>query len=157
MRLALAASVWRQELRLYAPGLVILITMAENGRRPMADLNDDNHSFWFPKSLGIIGLVIGSAAFGVAAAFSSTSLPFFVALSAAVITMLVGATWPWRTRKLLWLTLAIITAAHVVLLLYAPFPEEVSFGFMFTPLVVIDVLVSWQLVVTVLKLSDFGK
>jgi hypothetical protein len=107
-----------------------------------------------PKPLLFVGLSIGLLVFLISSKFSSSSLPFFAMLTIGVITLLIGLTWQLRSRRLLWLMLLIVLAVHAGALWIIPWPHEVSYGIAFAPILLLDILIFWRLIIAVLKITD---
>jgi hypothetical protein len=120
----------------------------------MTESNDVYADFSPPKYLGLVGSIIGIGAFCAVAALSNSSAPFFAAMSVAVITMLIGLTWPLRARPLLWVLMALIALIHIAALLLIPFPEKVSYGLLFAPLFGLEIFALWRGTIGILKMAD---
>lgn len=107
-----------------------------------------------PKYWIMIGMILTVVTFCIAARFVDNSMPFFAALASGVLWLLISVTWHLRHRTLLWLQLTIVAVLHAIFLAVIPWPENVSFGLLFTPLVALDALGCHKIIIYTLKKYD---
>jgi hypothetical protein len=120
----------------------------------MKDDVDIYSEFDPPTFIAPVGLFVGFFVLFVGSKFSESSAPFFAALSVGVVSMLIGATWPLRNRKMLWILIILVSLFHIIFIILTPFPARVSYGIVFTPVVALDAFLCWKLIVAILKLTD---
>ena len=120
----------------------------------MEDETDIYNEIDPPKQLFAIGTVAVLVVFIVTTCIREDAAPLFAAFSAGVLCLLLGLTWQLRRRKMLWVILTGIGLLHVAAITMVRFPERISYGVLFAPLVCLDTYIFWKLTVSVLKVLD---
>ena len=110
-----------------------------------------------PRYSGFIVPLLAGIAFTLSSTLSSTSAPFFVAASVAIVSMLIALTWPMWTRPLLWFLIITVGGFHALGLATIPLPQKASYGMAFLPVAAIEMLLSWKVVVGIIRYVDRRK
>ena len=82
---------------------------------------------------------------------SESSLPFFGAMSVALIYVDVAVTRSWRTHFLYWPIILVLTSFHIIAILMIHWPTKISFGVMFMPLFLVDLFAMLKIQSVVLR------
>ena len=104
-----------------------------------------------PDKISWIAISSGLIAYTIASYLSRTSAPFFVAMSVVVITLLIGLTWRFRNLIRYWFIMAIISGVHVLFLWEFNFPKKISYGFIFSPFIIIETLLLYKILLFFLE------